>query len=153
MNRVMKTMMSLLMAVAAIFNVLPIAAATQNNSTPTPESGIIKPYAQGSPNKDVLVVYGNPSAIVPAFSIPAHYGWVKVWVKNNGKDTITVTVTKGTETGVVKMQFKVAPGQQGYKLASSPWAMGNHVVSISPGQGYPVKAQLNVKLAGVKTKL
>lgn len=152
MNCVIKTVMSSMIAAAAIFNVFSADAVTQENSTPIPELGIIKPYAHSHPKKN-YVVQGTPSAVVPAFSIPANYGWVKVWVKNNGKDTITVTVTQGTETGTVKMQFKVAPGQHDYRLASSPWATGNHVVSISPSQGNPVNALLNVKLAGIKTKL
>ncbi|MNN48826.1 hypothetical protein D3C81_1633250 [compost metagenome] len=74
-------------------------------------------------------------------------------MQNNGLDTITVTVTQGTATGPVKMQFTVAPGQQDYRLASSPWSTGNHVVSISPSSGSPVKAVLSVKLATTQAEL
>ncbi|KAA8999693.1 hypothetical protein F4V43_15290 [Paenibacillus spiritus] len=95
-------------------------------------------------------VLGTPSVILPAYTIPAHYGWVKVWVKNKGEDTITVTVTQGTEAGPIKMQFKVPPGKMAYKIASSPWSTGPHVVSATPSQGYAVNALLTVKLASTE---
>lgn len=154
MKRTTKTVMSSVLAIATLFSASPVFADSNIDPIPAPLSGIITPNTVVYPDPyNNFLVIGTPAATLPAFNIPASYGWVKVWVQNNGLDTITVTVHQGTATGTVKMQFQVAPGQQDYRLASSPWSTGNHVVSISPSQGNAVNANLTIKLSTSQVEL
>ncbi|MFP4975513.1 hypothetical protein ACE6ED_08905 [Paenibacillus sp. CN-4] len=151
------TVLSSILAISTIITSSPANAAGQKEFASTPKPGL-PAHSANLPSSPIcpyklLTVLGEPSAIVPAFNIPANNGWAKVWVKNNGLDTVVVTVTQGKETGHVKMQFKVPPGQQNSDAALSPWSTGNHVVSVSPSLGNPVNVSLTVKLATTKGKL
>lgn len=145
MKRTTKTVLSTILAVATIFSASPVFASSAAPKDLAPDTGIITPFAVRYPVINELVV-GNPGA-TRTFNVDANYGWVKVWVKNNGQDTITVTVTQGTESGPQKMQFQLAPGAHDFRVASDPFSTGNHVVSLSPAQGYTVNAELTVKTA------
>ncbi|WP_281885215.1 hypothetical protein [Paenibacillus sp. YYML68] len=88
-----------------------------------------------------------------SFSIPEHYGWVKVWVHNTSSEEITVNVTQGTLTGNSKLLFKVAAGQTGTGYASSPWSTGTHWVSITGKNSGDLSGSLSVKLATTQAEL
>lgn len=104
MKRTTKTVMSTILAVATIFSASPVFASSAAPKELTPVSGIITPFDVDYPF-DQIRVLGNPGAN-RTFNVKANYGWVKVWVENNGNDTITVTVTQGTVAGTQKCNFR-----------------------------------------------
>ncbi|MDQ8738235.1 hypothetical protein [Paenibacillus sp. LHD-38] len=84
------------------------------------------------------------------FNIPAHFGWVKVWVHNTSSETLRVRVTQSTITGTEKMFFEVAPGAQKAVNVTQPWATGTHWVAISTKNGGNMSGFLSVKLENTK---
>ncbi|WP_159882354.1 hypothetical protein [Paenibacillus puerhi] len=85
-----------------------------------------------------------------SFSIPEHYGWVKVWVNNPSSDEIIIHVTQDKLTGTSKLLFKVPAGQSGAGYASSPWSTGTHWVSITGKNSADLSGSLSVKLTATQ---
>ncbi|WP_063568369.1 hypothetical protein [Paenibacillus sp. O199] len=131
-------------ASAALTNNVVDSSAT---NTSTQGEGIITPMA---------VIVNSPisgSSFTKNFNIQANYGWVKVWVQNTSKETLTVRVTQSTLSGTQKMSFSVAPGATWPEYGTKPWATGTHWVSISTKNGGNMSGLLSVKLANSKEEL
>lgn len=69
------------------------------------------------------------------FSVPAGYGWLKVWIRNSGHTTLTVNVRMAT-TNKPYLSYEVPAGKQliipNYGKATG---IGLHVINFSSKDG------------------
>lgn len=116
----------LMLAIAAsLIAVTPFSAQASDLNTETtpqvttlPNSGLVLPPL---PSKDPdtftpldTQVAVNKSKITSNggnFTVPAGFGWLKIWVKNTGSSTLTVTVRK-PENNTTYLSYQVNAGQQ-----------------------------------------
>lgn len=152
MKRTTKIFMTATLSVATVLSVSPVFASNEAPASPnsTPIPGIITPYAVQNPISNLTL---SGKTFDKSFDIPAHYGWVKIWVNNTSSETLRVRVTQGTLTGTQKMSFEVAPGQSVTQFGTQPWSTGDHWVAISTKDGGNMSGQLSVKLATTKEEL
>lgn len=151
---------TLFIGLSALFLVAAVTAAsaapTNNvgdssaNTASTQGEGIITPMAV---DNEIVNSQISGSSYTKNFNIQANYGWVKVWVQNTSKETLTVRVTQSTLSGTQKMSFSVAPGATWTEYGTKPWATGTHWVSISTKNGGNMSGLLSVKLANTKEEL
>ncbi|WP_041749350.1 hypothetical protein [Brevibacillus brevis] len=96
-------------------------------------------------NKKVKGTQGSAT-----FDIPSGYGWVKVYVKNEGTTDITVSVTD--PSGSQLMYDTIKPGGAFDEISSSAWGTGKHTVGVSTS-GDDMAGYIAVKVAQHENEL
>ncbi|MGG1153256.1 hypothetical protein ABE237_11855 [Brevibacillus formosus] len=86
-----------------------------------------------------------------SFDIPSGYGWVKVYVKNDGASNIKVFVNDSS--GSQLMYGEVKPGGYFSQISSTPWGTGRHTVGVSSPSGNDMQGYISVKLAQNQNEL
>ncbi|WP_042228974.1 hypothetical protein [Paenibacillus popilliae] len=89
--------------------------------------------------------------VTKKFEIPEHYGWVKVWVKNEGKKEIKVSVEKDNNGGQ-KMFETVPPGDSWTGYAEKPFSTGDHFVQVTSDEA-EMQGHMSVKIGNDKEQL
>ncbi|WP_409174381.1 hypothetical protein [Brevibacillus fortis] len=118
-----------------------------DDSEKNPENVFI-PMAVEKPidNEPLKKTHTNKS-----FNIPSGYGWVKVYVKNNGTSSFFVSVTDSSGTQL--MSGNVAPGDAFDEISSSAWGTGQHTVSVNSQEGADLAGYIAVKIAQNENEL
>ncbi|WP_340014341.1 hypothetical protein [Paenibacillus sp. FSL K6-1318] len=139
-----------LVAAVTVASAAPSNNVADSSTASTQGEGIITPMAV---DNEIVNSQISGSSYTKNFNIQANFGWVKVWVQNTSKETLTVRVTQSTLSGTQKMSFSVAPGASWTEYGTKPWATGTHWVSISTKNGGNMSGLLSVKLANTKEEL
>ncbi|OMF72970.1 MULTISPECIES: hypothetical protein [Paenibacillus] len=148
-----------LSASAAATDVAPAAtdstAVSQSANTSTdvntPKAGdhVITPYA----TKSVVDRTLRNTELTENFDIPSGYGYVKVWIRNDGKQPIKFSVNRGSETGTQMLSGTVEPGRTYSEISSSAWPGANkYYVSLSSGKAY-MEGELSVRIGTSRGEL
>ncbi|WP_342416976.1 hypothetical protein NST83_06150 [Paenibacillus sp. FSL R10-2782] len=88
-----------------------------------------------------------------SFSIPAGYGYVKVWVNNTGDQPIKITVTQGSGSGTVKLSGTAdAHNQWSSPVNSNAWSTGTFYVNLTSGKA-DMSGKLSVRVSSTKGEL
>ncbi|MNW41523.1 hypothetical protein D3C74_186650 [compost metagenome] len=128
-----------------------VQAANTSTDVNTPKAGdrVISPYATKSVANRTL----RNTELTENFDIPAGYGCVKVWIRNDGKQPINFSVNKGAETGKQMMSGTVEPGRTYSEISSNAWPGANkYYVALTSGKAY-MKGDLFVRIGSSRGEL
>ncbi|MGG0794762.1 hypothetical protein ABE137_12250 [Brevibacillus laterosporus] len=131
--------------------------AEANNVNQVEENRIVtnKSYAtptliQPMKTKKILTKDLANTEMAEEFSVNRSYGWVKVYVHNEGSKTINISVTD--ENGNEKMSGKVKPGKTWTGYGEKPWGIGDYTVGLTSGQA-KMSGKLSVRIAQNRDEL
>lgn len=92
------------------------------------------------------------------FNVKAGYGWVKVYIKNDGTKPIKFSVAEGSETGPIVMSGTVEAGKSKtfynwkFKGSENGAAVGTHVISLNCNEAV-MKGRATVRIGTSKSEL
>ncbi|URJ34753.1 hypothetical protein MF625_004058 [Paenibacillus polymyxa] len=86
------------------------------------------------------------------FYIDPHYGYARVYVHNDGKAPINITVTQGSASGPVKMKGRIAKGETFDEINSSAWTVGSFYVNLT-SPGGPMEGGMSVRIGNTREEL
>ncbi|WP_258957487.1 hypothetical protein [Paenibacillus polymyxa] len=117
--------------------------ATKNAGKSTTGDHVITPQATDGQIVDRPLYGLNDSA---DFDIKPGYGYVRLYLRNTGNTTISLTVNQGSASGAEKYSGTVKPGKTFDELlnSSKAWSAGKFYVSLSSGSG-PMSGKLGVR--------
>ncbi|WP_025683901.1 hypothetical protein [Paenibacillus maysiensis] len=117
-------------------------------NTPKPGDHVITPQE----TKSVVNRTLRNTELTEDFEIPSRYGYVKVWIRNNGDQPIKFSVNQGSPSGTQKLSGTVKPGQTYDEVSSSAWSTGKFYVSLTSGNTY-MKGELAVRIGTSRGEL
>ncbi|WP_262384903.1 hypothetical protein [Paenibacillus terrae] len=126
-------------------------SANTSTDVNTPKVGdhVITPQA----TDPVLDVRLRGTEMSKPFTIRAGYGYVKVWVRNNGSQKIKLTVTQGSGAGTVKLSGTIYPGEDwSSPINSSAWSTGDFYVNLTSGSA-DMSGQVSVRTGTTRGEL
>ncbi|MMZ59032.1 hypothetical protein D1872_210430 [compost metagenome] len=83
------------------------------------------------------------------FDIKANYGYVRLYLKNTGKQPISFTINQGSPGGRQKASGSVGGGETYSEIVnerSGPWSVGTFYVNLTSGSA-PMEGQLGVRIS------
>ncbi|WP_431090818.1 hypothetical protein [Paenibacillus sp. 8b26] len=119
-------------------------------NTPTTGDHIITPQST-QPAFDTTLGGQQSEA---SFSIPAGMGYVKLWVRNTGTETIKFAVHKDSSSGSVMSgtEVRIAPGDTFSWISSSAWPTGRFYATFNTSNT-KMSGQAYGKLASTRSEL
>ncbi|MET3209551.1 UNVERIFIED_CONTAM: hypothetical protein ABIC26_002498 [Paenibacillus sp. PvR008] len=125
-------------------------SANESTDVNTPKTGdhVITPQE----TKSVIDRTLRNTELTEDFEIPARYGYVKVWIRNDGDQPIKFSVNQGSPSGTQKLSGTVKPGQTYDGVNSSAWSIGKFYVSLTSGNAY-MKGELAVRIGTSRGEL
>lgn len=120
----------------------PIIQLGDENIT---DGGIVTPFSS-TPVIDNRPISGHDYEA--SFYIKPNFGYVRLYLKNTGPDTINLSVNQGSTSGPLKYFAKVYPGQTFNEILNpkGAWAVGDFYVSLASGS-LPMSGQLGVRIS------
>ena len=86
------------------------------------------------------------------FYVDPKYGYARVFVHNDGKAPINITVTQGSASGPVKMKGRIEKGETFDEINSSAWPVGSFYVNLT-SPGGPMEGGLSVRIGNTRDEL
>ncbi|ANF96776.1 hypothetical protein [Paenibacillus bovis] len=111
-----------------------------------------KPNAPPQSTKTIFAESLSGTQMSQPFHMPEGYGFVKIWVKNAGKQRMTISLSKDSPTGelIPDSIVSIGGGSSWSIYKTTPWASGNYYVNFTSG-GSPLRgitvARVGARLA------
>lgn len=111
-----------------------------------------KSDAQPQSTRTIFVERFSGTQMSQPFQVPEGYGFVKIWVKNEGKQRMTISLSKDSPTGelIPDSIISIGGGSSWSIYKTTPWEPGNYYVNFTSG-GSPLKgitvARVGARLA------
>ncbi|ALP35837.1 hypothetical protein ASL14_06295 [Paenibacillus sp. IHB B 3084] len=125
-------------------------SANESTDVNTPKVGdhVITPQE----TKSVVNRTLRNTELTEDFEIPSRYGYVKVWIRNDGDQPIKFSVNQGSPSGTQKLSGTVKPGQIYSEVSSNAWSTGKFYVSLTSGNAY-MSGELAVRIGTSRGEL
>ncbi|MGG1643084.1 hypothetical protein ACIFQM_17845 [Paenibacillus sp. NRS-1782] len=164
MKNIKKASLLSVLSLAVAIPLTASAAATTEVTPATTDSAAVSQSANTSTTRDHVI---TPQSTQPAFdttlggqqseasfSIPAGMGYVKLWVRNTGTETIKFAVHKDSSSGSVMSgtEVRITPGDTFSWISSSAWPTGRFYATFNTSNT-KMSGQAYGKLASTRSEL